>query len=275
MTTVVDVMVQALRELDALVEGAATGGSATTIVDSALTALAYADDHFNEGRAFVLRTTDGLTPQGLSRRVSGFVASTGTLTLASTLGVTVDAGDIYGVGTKRYPAGALTGKLNEFLAQLGDVPTEVLITTLASTLDYALPVAAKRDLRQVWLAGATAAPFRYTPLAHWRTSWAAGGVAANLVFPYQLAVGYNLRVIYMAQHPAVYADTDVISDYLGLRWPAVEVALRLARGRLHQSGDDEKQMVQQINDLMTRAAAAKAAARAGWPEAYPTYPYIV
>lgn len=275
MTTVFDVLLQALRHLDALVEGTATGGSAMTIVDSSLmaNALAYADDHFNEGPAFVVKTTDGLAPQGRMRRITDYEDAAGTVTCA-TFTDTVDAGDQYALGTKRYPAGQVYGALNAWLVEVGAVPTEdTSLETAADDRDYALPVAAKFDLRQVWLARETAAPYDYEPLVHWRVEPAAGNAVGNLAFPYQPRVGYKIKLLYMARHPAVYADSDYLSDYLGLDWAAVGVALRLARWRLNQAGDEEKRTVQQINDLLQREATAKARARKFWPEASPVLPY--
>jgi len=77
------------------ISGTATGGSKTTVVDTA--ALTQADDYWNSRRIFVASTTDSLAPQGESRKIADFVNSTHTITLEMALSAAVEAGDTYQV----------------------------------------------------------------------------------------------------------------------------------------------------------------------------------
>lgn len=279
MTTVVDVLVQAARALDALVEGVATGGSTTTIVDSRLPGIGWnEDDQFNDGTAFILYDAAGAggAPQGECRVVSDYGQASGTITVGTAFTQAVAAGDVYGVMTDRYPKQVLVGKLNEWLAEQGDVPTEdTSLTTAASTREYTLPAAAaKRDLREVWIAQATAQPYDWQMLKHWRQVYAAGGANGKLIFPYDPASGYLLKLVYMAPHAALYTDAGVLSDYLAADLAALEVALRAARWRLDQPGSEAEQVIRKINDLMGRAALARRHRRPAMPDVAQIYPYL-
>jgi len=71
--------------------GKADSGSTITLVDSART---EADDYWNGWTLQITETTDGLAPQGESKTVTDFVASTDTITTAA-FSVAIEAGDIY------------------------------------------------------------------------------------------------------------------------------------------------------------------------------------
>jgi hypothetical protein len=75
------------------ISGTATGGSRTSVVDTA--ALTQADDYWNGRRVYITSTTDGLAPQGESRKVADFVSSTHTITLEMALSAAVEAGDTF------------------------------------------------------------------------------------------------------------------------------------------------------------------------------------
>lgn len=68
----------------------ASGGSTITVVSTALT---EADDAWNGGFVGIKTTTDGLAPQGESREVTDFTASSDTLTVTTAFSVTVGSGD--------------------------------------------------------------------------------------------------------------------------------------------------------------------------------------
>lgn len=276
MATVFDVLVQAARNLDALEEGVATAGSTSTLTDLTLLDEGWDEDaSFNGGTLYILAHAGGAAPQGQSRVPTNYIASTGVITVAPVFSVAVAANDRYGVTTNRYPRNTLAGKLNEFLSELGDVPTEdVSLTTLANTLEYSLPVAAKLDVREVWIAQLTAAPWNWRRLATYRYIYAGAGVAGKLIFPYQLPVGFILKVVYMGAHPAVYADSDVISDYIADDWAAMEVASRAARWRLDQPGEDRDALIAKINDLSQQAARAEHRRRPLTPAVTPRLPYF-
>ena len=73
--------------------GTATGGSKTTLVDTA--GLVQADDYWNGRRVHITATGDGNAPQGEGRKIADFVYSTHTLSLEMPLSAAVEASDAY------------------------------------------------------------------------------------------------------------------------------------------------------------------------------------
>lgn len=272
MTTLFDALVATARALEALHEGTATGGSATTIADSALANL-HADDAFNNGVAFIIQTTDGASPQGKSRSISDYAGTSGTATIP-TVTDAVGAGDVYGLMMNRYPRGDLVGKINQALGALGDVLTvDVSLETVEDQREYALPAAAKRDLREVWVAGSTAAPWQWQPVRGTYVEGTAPGEAGTLLFPYQPRAGYKIKLVYLARHPYVQADTDVLADQVQLEWLGVEAARLAARQRLQGPGSAEKALPALVNDLDTRAEQLRPMRRSHNPQRAARLPF--
>lgn len=259
MTTVFDVIIQALRNLEATWEGEVDSGSTTTVVDteigSAVEGGFITDDEFNGGTLLMPYTTDALAPAKEIRRVSDYVYSTGTLTAAPAFTVAPGAGDRYALVGRRYPLMQMYAKLNEVLAEVGEIPTEytdAAFVTAAATREYALPTAAKRDPRQLFIGLSDTQPYDWQPVTQWDVRWAGPNTATYIIFPYQPLTGLPLKLVYLAPHPAVALAADYVSDYLPVDFLATELALRLARWRLHQPGADAETQVSLINDLMNR-----------------------
>lgn len=273
MTNLFDVLVQAGRNLDALIEGLATGGSTSTIADTFLTSLGYQDDHFNGGTAFLIRDAGGASaaPQGESRLVSDFANTGGVVTVTPVFSAEPAAGDNYGVMANRFPKYQLISKVNESLQEMGDIPTVDIssITTASADQEYAVPVAAKRDLRQVWIARSTAAPYRWEPIQQYTVEGAGANSVGNLLFPFQPPAGFLLKLVYMAPHPYVQADTDKISDFVGLDWLSLAASVKAATWRMQQAGADEEDLTALANNLMSREARARAWRRQAWPKSHP------
>jgi hypothetical protein len=276
MTTLFDALVSTARELEALHESKATGtGSAAQIIDARLTNLGWQNDDFIGGTALVILNSDApaTAPQSQSRTISGFTASSGTITVDSIFGGTPALDDWYGLITNRYPRGLLVSKINEALREAGDVPTvDVTLTTLTDTLEYSLPVTAKRDLRQVWLARSLAAPWDWEQQMTARAEWTAASGVGTLLFPTQPPVGYKIKLVYMGLHAHVGVDSDLINDYVSLDWLGTAAALKCARFRLPQTGGDDKTQTPIINDLMAREIAARKRRRMYAPPNFPILP---
>lgn len=279
MPTVFEVIVQAARALEAMQDGTATGGAANQIIDTNLPLIGWdSDDDFAGGWAAILRDAGGAgaAPQGQTRNISAYTGAGGVITVSPVFTAAVAVGDNYGAMTARYPRDTLVGKLNQFLAEQGDIPTEdTSLTTAADQTEYSLPaLGVKQDLRQVFVATATAAPYYWSRLASWNQIYADAGVAGKIVFPYQLPSGYKLKLIYMAPHPAVYLDADKISEYVGKDWAGLETAVRAATWRLDQPGEDRDSLISKINDLLQQAARAQHRRRPLTPSPTPRLPYF-
>ncbi len=144
--TVFDVMTDVLQDLGALNITTTTGASSTTaIVDSKIID-EFEDDEFNLGWMFVIRTSDGLAPQGEYQQITDYVGSTGTFTV-NTFTANVDAGDTIGYCNTEYPLRLMFERLNTARRseKIGDiVMVDTSITTVAGQTEYTLPVALKR-----------------------------------------------------------------------------------------------------------------------------------
>jgi len=273
MTTLFDILLQTARALEALQEGTASADSAggTTLVDSQLAVRGFTDDdHFNGGTLLYQSATEA---DRKSRLVSDYAGATGLITWVTQLGVTPATGTRYGVMTRRYPREMLSAKVNEALVELGDVPTvDVTLTTLTATLEYSLPAAAKRDLRQVWLARQTSAPWRWEQQLRVRREPTAAGAVGVLLFPEQPRVGYKIKLVYLAPHARVAADYDLISDYVSVDWLGLAAAEKLARWRLEGPGADERDLTALLNNLTLRTAQARRRHPVSMPQSFPVLP---
>jgi len=125
----------------------ATGGSATTIVDSTLTDT-YQDDELNGYVAFVEYDAGGAgaAPEGEWKSVTDYVASTFTMT-TGTFTAAVAAGDfITLVPNTLFPINDVLRISNRALKHLGDVANvNTSLTTAASQTEYNVPSTVQYD----------------------------------------------------------------------------------------------------------------------------------
>lgn len=217
---------------------AATGGSATTLIDAAL-AGAHRDDEWKGGAIFIARA-DGAAPEGEFAKIAGFEASTGTFTLATALSAAIAAGDHYALSSAYYPLETVIELTNAGLRALGDIPLvddQTLVTgsgesSYAATIEWSR----RRPLRIDYQAipGLTAMdPWR--TLHDWDFVPAAPGVPGLILFADALPTGRKLRVWYQAAHPTLRAFDDPVADSIPPELAVaagVERALRWQNARL-------------------------------------------
>jgi hypothetical protein len=98
------------------VSGTATSGSLTTVVDTNI--LTQTDNYWRDrvGRIFIKTTTNGLAPEGESRRIASSTQSTKTVTVELPFSAAVEAGDTYGIAvfSNARLDNIITGLLKEF-----------------------------------------------------------------------------------------------------------------------------------------------------------------
>jgi hypothetical protein len=275
MTTLFDILLQTARALEALQEGVASAasGGATTLTDAQLVVRGFADDDWFNGGTLLYQSATAANRA--SRRVSDYTGATGVITLESALAETPALGARYGVMTRRYPREMMVAKVNEAQVELGDVPTvdTASLTTATDQLEYNLPVAAKRDLRQVWLARQLAAPWEWERQLRVRTEPGTGlGAVGVLLFPEQPRAPHKIKLIYLAPHPLVGADADLVSDYVSVDWLSLAAAEKLARWRLEGPGADERDLTALLNNLTLRLAQARRRHPVAMPQSFPVLP---
>ena len=225
------------RELQQVIEGTATGGSTTTIVDASGRLTQYGDDYFNlndVGTAWLLRDSAGASaaPEGEYALVSDFVSSTGTATVA-TFTIAVASGDSYGIANDKFPLTTIIQHINMALMELPWITktdtTSVRIA--AAKTEYSLPTGlAGGQLREVWIQGQTsdANDNRWQRVYNWYIQRSDTGTADLLIMPYQYATDYYCKLVYMAPHADLRVYTDKLDEDIPLSRIVYPSALSLA-----------------------------------------------
>lgn len=205
--TLSQVMARAWRELGFSIDILATGGSATTIVDT--NSQYSSDDALLGGTAIITKTTDGLTPEGKFARITDYVASTKTFTI-DTVTDAVAAGDSVLLATPRIKLPQMIKAVNDGLAELGTISlVDTSITLAAGTYEYNLPVGLKiRELRDVLIYDGT---FYRSIKGLVKNFPSAPGSVGVLQFS-EIPDNQTIKIVYEGVHPILSAYSDVISE---------------------------------------------------------------
>ncbi|UYN91872.1 MAG: hypothetical protein KIT70_11005 [Anaerolineales bacterium] len=231
-----ELLQDAYMELGQLRRGQASGGSASTLADAEL-AGQHREDDWKGGAVFL--AAGGGPPAGEFARVAGFVASSGTLALASSLSEPVEAGMAYGLASAQYPLPTMLELANSALRGLGDVPQvdEDVLPSSAHTLAWVR----RRPLRIDYLAipGVSAGdPWR--TLHDWDYVPTNAGQPGLVLFADPLPAGRPLRVWYLAAHPRLAAHDDMLAEAIAPELAVAAVAERALRWQCARRGGDEK-----------------------------------
>ena len=255
MTTLSDILRSSLVKLGNMEVFTATNGSTTTIVDSDL---GGTDADKVRGTMMVLANADsaGAAPENEFAEVTGYTASTGTMTgAASSFTVAPAAGDTYGISNgKDYPHQQMIRSVNDALQSLGDIPKvdTTTLDTAANQTEYAYALAWKRqppyrvDLQMV-TTDADDNKWKELNPGLWYYVPADAGSTGLLVFNFNPVAERGLRVWYRGPHDAVVDYNDVI--YEGFHpelvvWQTVYEALLWKMGQ--QPGDEN--IIAQLNN---------------------------
>lgn len=267
MTTLSDIMRGAFTDTGQMTVVTATGGSATTIVD---TATRYTtDDALVGGTAFVIKTTDGLTPQGKFARISDFVASTKTFTI-DTVTDAIGAGDIIGLVRPTIPLLTMKQAVNDALKDhIGTISrVDVSLTSSSGYATYTLPAGVwiKRIIDvQLEPGGILAVPDPITVFSALpyisivdRVEILPTATGVQMIST-DLPAGQIIKLIYEGTHPALdlYSDTvhETVPEAL-LKAGAVDKALTWLVAKRGDSALGTF-LLQKLNDARQTIANAK------------------
>ncbi len=224
------------------IEGVATGGSTTSIVDG--NDRDEADDYWNKGTAWIIYDAGGAAaaPQGEYSIISDFTSSSGTITLRSTLTTAVASGDRYALCKKRFKLNEmLIPMVNRALYELGPMPfvDTSSISTESSKTEYNLP-AAVSDLRRVYVQGYTddSDDNRWEEVYGWDVEVTATGTADKLIFPYQLASGLYVKLEYVGRHPRLVNASDKMAEGIDIRRVVNFAAAAAIRAYMDKTDDN-------------------------------------
>lgn len=191
-----------------IVNGVATGGSTTTLEDSAL-ASKYQANKFKNWIVIIKKTSNALTPQGKWALISSYV-NTGVATFPSITDA-VESGDEYAFCKDIIPLYELIELMKDGLQQLEKISNwDRTLTTADQTLRYTLPIAIKgSEIRSIRLEDSTYFPFE---APNYIVENTAGGVAPTLVFKTQPTSGYTIAINYIGLHPEITAYNSYINE---------------------------------------------------------------
>lgn len=244
MSTLKDIIKDTLFRVGELHSGLATGGSATSLIDSGLKG---SNQDWQYGTLFVDKTTDAAAPVGQFAEVSSYVKSSGTLNVAaSALSAAPGAGDYYSVGSNLFGPDVVRTAVNFALSQLGEIPAEdESLETSGSTTEYTLPVGiSERNLVQVWVSQlSTSGDRRKRQLLDWYVR-----PDNVLVFRSQPDTGFELTLMYMAPHDALWAYGDTLSRFVHIELASAATAYWLIKQKKRRSAGVSSEQIDELND---------------------------
>lgn len=181
--------------------GTATGGSTTTLVDSAMGD--YPNDYWNGGTLFILSGDNALT----TLKITDFATTTGTFTFA-TITDAIVSGVEYVSMPPSYSRDDLVRALNSALNEIGPIPKyEVLTPSEEEQETYLLQ--GVFNILMVETTSQDEEPYDWEVNYYWKE------LNNRLVFATDHVPTFEkLRIWYEARHARVDEDDDYVSDYV-------------------------------------------------------------
>jgi hypothetical protein len=206
--TLSKILERAWRDIGFSVDIFATGGSATTIVDA--NTQYTADDSLIGGTAVITKTTDGASPQGKFARISDFVASTFTFTIA-TVTDAVGAGDAVLLATPSIKLPQMIQAVNDGLANLGTISlVDTSITLANGAYSYNLPVGLKiKKLIDILIPNSDG---MYRSIKGLVQNFPSAPAATGTLQFTQIPDEQTIKIVYEGAHPYLSAYSDVVSE---------------------------------------------------------------
>jgi len=249
MTTLASATLELAKLVTDVISGTATGGSGTTLVDTARTEV---NDYLTNGTIWFL---SGLN-SGKSALITTWDLTTKTFTFV-TPGAACAATDRYSVIPRDYPRYQLRQAINQAIQEIGPLPTRnTALTTVANQLEYTLPAGVYHLLR-VEVQESTTTDSDFYPNYHWEEMASEGKLKFDPGYA-PSETGMVIRLIYQAkQYTELTTDIGTIPDHILVErvvWPAAVHALRWRSGQTHS---DEPWITGRLNEALTKAEIVK------------------
>jgi hypothetical protein len=242
MATLAEATLAVARMCGEVVDGQATGGSATTVVD---TGVVHPDDFWNGGTIWLLSGNNA----GKSAVITDYATATKTWTFG-TLTLLCAAGDLYSVSGAAFPRANLMAAVNQALRDLGQVEMEDLtsLTGISEQLEYTLPAGVSHVTRVM-----TGASPSYYVNQHWNE------VNGKLRFAqgFTPAAGDGMLLFYNGTHAALSTDVGAINGLLPLELVYWSAALYALRQRFTQVGPGDTRLAAKMNEAAQRVEMLK------------------
>ena len=253
-----DLTYELATELGILTESTATGGTTTTLIDTVI--LDQPDDYWNKGTVWITKDVAGAgaAPEGSYTVVSDFDNTSNTATIGTI--VAPASGDTYVIAHKDYKLGDLIMAINRAIRDVGSIPTvdTTTIDTAAAQTEYTPPAAANDDLREVWIQTKLndANDFKWAKLRNWYMQRTAAGTADTLIFPYQPDYPRDLKLVYMAPHAKLAANTDKLHETINYKRVVYRAAVHALNHFRMVTHSTDEYLLQTIQDYERRAEEA-------------------
>ena len=247
-------------ELGQLTVTPATGGTATTAVDSKQTGL-HSDDDWKNGVLLVIAADDA-APEGEFQRISAYTDSSGTFTVDTAFSAAVASGDTFGFASEYYPLRTLIELANAGLRALGDialVDTTTLDTSVGVT-EYTAALAWKRRRPlMIDYQGRTGASGdnQWVRVYDWEFLPALPNATGLIVFNEELPQGRDIRIQYVDSHPRVSLFNDVISETISPDLALAAATERAIRWQNSRQGGGDPFLLTRWNDAKIELARAR------------------
>jgi len=260
--TLSQLLYRAWQSLGQTEESKATGGSSSTVVDTALSGK-YSDDDLIGGTIVILRDAGGVgaAPEGEFGVISAYLDSTTTFTI-DTLTASVGSGDRYAIVKPLYPLETMKEIATLSLQDLGYLPIpDTSLTSAANQTEYTLPVAMKgKDLLSVQYQSLTddADNNQWVSVSNFEVFPALPGDEGLLILP-QLPGSRKIKTVYMGLHPALNSFSDSVSEYIHPRLATLAVVRAALEWQLTKRGESAKgtMLAERMNKAESDLATAK------------------
>lgn len=269
-TTAFDILVPAMTDL-----GLLTAGTIDTTVASTTThteTRQSSNNAWKGGTMFVLEA-DGAAPEKEWQKItSSAYATLKTTYVTPAFSAVVASGDTVALASSKYPIEEMLLVLNRALSSLGEVPlVNDSLSGVAGQSEFSLPSGiGGRNLRRVYVTqdvGDTG-DLEWTENVMWRYVPATPGSVSTLLFRNYPESGETIRLLYMGSHPACYAASSAITDYVAKERLIAEFNYRFFLWAKRRGTD-----MDEIGYDLNEATAAVEYARRRWPVVDPGTPF--
>jgi len=248
--TLFDATLRVARNLGIVTDGkASAAGTTVTLVDTIKRT--EAASYWVGGTLWLTYDAVGAAgaPEGEYSNISASTAA-GTITISDAFTAATADDDRYAIGKKRYDLYKLIQNVNSALIEMGPIEFSDTTTldTATSKTEYTLPIAANRDLRQVWIQGRTgdSDDNRWHKIYGWTIQKTATGTADELILPFQYTSGRGIKLVYAAEHPALALSSGEIDESCHLNRVTIEATVLCLMWRKSRVGDADPSLNDQL-----------------------------
>ena len=211
-------------------------------------------DYWNEGTLWMIKTVSAAAPQWESSIIRTYNGS-GTFGFDALTDATAE-NDKYAICKRRYQRHILIQFVNQAIQELGSVArTDTSLTIVDEQTEYALPLPANPELKQVWLQTNKddSDDNRWVKMYGWEVVHGDPATGDLLRFDRQYSAGYSVRLDYNDRHDQLFIDADPLQEDVPVErviYPAALYSLKWYRDktRTNDFRDSIREMQRMVDD---------------------------